>query len=407
MRSNYKKLGRYIRPVDERNRDLAITNLQGVSIAKEFVSSIANIIGTDLSTYKIVRTGQFAYGPVTSRNGDKISIALLKGEDCIISSSYVPFEVYKPDELLPEYLMLWFMRPEFDRYARFMSNGSAREVFDWDSMCGVELPVPSIPEQRKIVHDYQVITDRIELLRKINENLEQQAQALFKSWFVEFEPFNGTMPSDWEIVPLEKIADFQNGYAFKSKELLNEPSPDCYQVFKQGHIARGGGFIPDGTKSWYPKSIASKLEKFVLKKGDILMAMTDMKDNVAILGNTAVMPLDNEYIVNQRVGRLRANGYKGVTYPFIYLLTNSTDFLVDLRSRANSGVQVNLSSSEIKASQTVLPSEEVNNAFSEITLPMFEFIINNQVENQRLAQLRDTLLPKLMSGELDVSDIDL
>ena len=241
----------------------------------------------------------------------------------------------------------------------------------------------------------------------LNNNLERQAQALFKSWFVEFEPFNGTMPSDWEIVPLEKIADFQNGYAFKSKELLNEQSPNCYQVFKQGHIARGGGFIPDGTKSWYPKSIASKLEKFVLKKGDILMAMTDMKDNVAILGNTAVMPLDNEYIVNQRVGHLRANGYKGVTYPFIYLLTNSTDFLVDLRSRANSGVQVNLSSSEIKASQTVLPSEEVNNAFSEITLPMFEIIINNQLENQRLAQLRDTLLPKLMSGKLDVSNIEI
>ncbi len=251
------------------------------------------------------------------------------------------------------------------------------------------------------------IDEKIKTNKEINKNLEQQAKALFKSWFVDFEPFNGTMPSDWEFVHLEKIADFQNGYAFKSKEFLNEPSPDCYQVFKQGHIARGGGFIPDGTKSWYPKSLVSKLEKYVLKKGDILMAMTDMKDNVAILGNTAVMPLDNEYIVNQRVGHLRANGYKGVTYPFIYLLTNSTDFLADLRSRANSGVQVNLSSSEIKASQTVLPSEEVNNAFSEITFPMFEIIINNQLENQRLAQLRDTLLPKLMSGEIDVSALSL
>lgn len=267
--------------------------------------------------------------------------------------------------------------------------------------------VPPIEEQRKTARVLSRIDKKIEVNKEINENLEQQAKALFKSWFVDFEPFNGTMPSDWEIVSLEKIADFQNGYAFKSKELLNEPSPDCYQVFKQGHIARGGGFIPDGTKSWYPKSLASKLDKFVLKKGDILMAMTDMKDNVAILGNTAVMPLDNEYIVNQRVGHLRANGYKGVTYPFIYLLTNSTDFLVDLRSRANSGVQVNLSSSEIKASQTVLSSEEVNNAFSEITLPIFEIIISNQLENQRLAQLRDTLLPKLMSGELDVSDIEI
>ena len=183
MGLNYKKLGGFIRTVDERNSDLAITNLQGVSITKEFIPSIANIIGTDLSTYKIVRTGQFAYGPVTSRNGDKVSIALLKGDDCIISSSYMPFEVYKPDELLPEYLMLWFMRPEFDRYARFMSNGSAREVFDWDCMCGVELPVPSIDEQRKIVHDYQVITDRILLLSRINDNLFQQTTAYFKELF--------------------------------------------------------------------------------------------------------------------------------------------------------------------------------------------------------------------------------
>ena len=271
----------------------------------------------------------------------------------------------------------------------------------------MEIELPSLDVQKKAASILKVLDNKKEKNMQINRNLEQQAKILFKSWFVDFEPFNGTMPSDWEIVPLEKIADFQNGYAFKSKELLNEPSPDCYQVFKQGHIARGGGFIPDGTKSWYPKSLASKLKKFVLKKGDILMAMTDMKDNVAILGNTAIMPLDNEYIVNQRVGHLRANGYKGVTYPFIYLLTNSTDFLVDLRSRANSGVQVNLSSSEIKTSQTVLPSEKVNTAFSEITLPMFETIISNQLENQRLVQLRDTLLPKLMSGELDVSDIDL
>lgn len=201
MRSDYKKLGEFIRTVDERNSDLAITNLQGVSITKEFVPSIANIIGTDLSTYKIVRTGQFAYGPVTSRNGDKVSIALLKGDDCIISSSYVPFEVYKPDELLPEYLMLWFMRPEFDRYARFMSNGSAREVFDWECMCGVELPVPPISEQLKIVHDYQVITDRIGLLRKMNENLENIGETVYKS---AFEAYGEDLPVDWHMHKLSE-----------------------------------------------------------------------------------------------------------------------------------------------------------------------------------------------------------
>lgn len=241
----------------------------------------------------------------------------------------------------------------------------------------------------------------------VNDNLEQQAQAIFKSWFVDFEPFNGSMPDDWDIVSFDTIIDFQNGYAFQSKELLNEVFPNAYQVFKQGHIARGGGFIPDGTKSWFPKDSADKLQKFILKKGDILMAMTDMKDNVAILGNTAIMPLDDSYIVNQRVGHIRPNGYKGISYPFIYLLTNSKDFLSDLRSRANSGVQVNLSSAEIKSSKTILPSREINDAFTNISIPMFEIMIKNQLENQSLAQLRDTLLPKLMSGKLDISTMDL
>ena len=163
---NYKRLGEYITLTDERNKNLKITNLQGVSINKEFIPSIANIIGTDLSSYKIVRKGQFAYGPVTSRNGDKISVALLNGDDCIISSSYTSFEVTSED-LLPEYLMLWFRRPEFDRYARFMSNGSAREIFDWNNMCNVMLPIPSIQVQEKIVHNYKVVVDRIELLKKI------------------------------------------------------------------------------------------------------------------------------------------------------------------------------------------------------------------------------------------------
>ena len=356
-------------------------------------------------------------GGTKFRNGDtimaRITPCLENGKTAMVnildenevgfgSTEYIVFRA-KKELTIPDFV--YYLVRELA--IKSMVGSSGRQRVQTNVVENLEIDFPSLTEQTQIASVLKSLDDKIALNNKINNNLEQQAQALFKSWFVEFEPFNGTMPSDWEIVPLEKIANFQNGYAFKSKALLNEPSPDCYQVFKQGHIARGGGFIPDGTKSWYPKSIASKLEKFVLKKGDILMAMTDMKDNVAILGNTAVMPLDNEYIVNQRVGHLRANGYKGVTYPFIYLLTNSTDFLVDLRSRANSGVQVNLSSSEIKASQTVLPSEEVNNAFSEITLPMFEIIINNQLENQRLAQLRDTLLPKLMSGELDVSDIEL
>lgn len=171
MRTDYKVLGNYIRLVDERNRDLSVTNLLGVSIGKKFITSIANIVGTDLSRYKIVRTGQFAYGPVTSRNGEKISIAYLDGDDCIISSSYTVFEVIDKEELDPEYLMLWFSRPEFDRYARYKSHGSVREIFDWNELCMVELPVPNISEQKNIVKAYKTITDRIALKQKINYHL--------------------------------------------------------------------------------------------------------------------------------------------------------------------------------------------------------------------------------------------
>lgn len=193
MEKGYKILGNYIRLVDERNRDLAVTKLLGVSISKKFIPSIANIVGTDLSNYKIVRTGQFAYGPVTSRNGEKISIAYLDEEDCIISSSYTVFEVENKEELDPEYLMLWFSRPEFDRYARYKSHGSVREIFDWNELCMVELPVPDIEKQRRIVKAYKTITDRIDLKQKINDNLDEQLKILFKSWFVDFEPFKNSL----------------------------------------------------------------------------------------------------------------------------------------------------------------------------------------------------------------------
>lgn len=198
MEKGYKILGNYIRLVDERNKNLAVTKLLGVSISKKFIPSIANIVGTDLSNYKIVRTGQFAYGPVTSRNGEKISIAYLDEEDCIISSSYTVFEVENKEELDPEYLMLWFSRPEFDRYARYKSHGSVREIFDWNELCMVELPVPDIEKQRKIVKAYKTITDRIDLKQKINDNLAEYLNCAYMELSQEIQ----------ETVPLSLICRF-------------------------------------------------------------------------------------------------------------------------------------------------------------------------------------------------------
>lgn len=172
MKSNYKELGQFIRQVDIRNTDGKEENLLGVSVQKKFIPSIANTVGTDFRKYKIVKRGQFTYIPDTSRRGDKIAIALLLDyEEGIVSNVYTVFEVIDENQLLSEYLMLWFMRPEFDRYARFKSHGSVREVMDWDEMCKVELPVPEIEKQRQVVKAYNTINDRIALKRKINDNL--------------------------------------------------------------------------------------------------------------------------------------------------------------------------------------------------------------------------------------------
>ncbi|MBS6983188.1 restriction endonuclease subunit S [Phocaeicola vulgatus] len=217
MKSNYKRLGNYIRQVDVRNRDLVVNKLLGLSIAKQFITSIANTTGTDMSTYKIVQPRQFGYVPVTSRNGDKITIALYEGESpCIISQAYIVFEVIDETELLPEYLMMWFRRPEFDRYARFKSHGSAREVFEWSEMCDVMLPVPPIEEQRKIVSEYQAIEQRIENNRRLITTLEETAKAIYRKMFVDdIDPEN--LSEGWRMGKLGEVITISSGQSLSDK----------------------------------------------------------------------------------------------------------------------------------------------------------------------------------------------
>lgn len=216
-RLTYKRLGHYIQQVDVRNKDLAVDRLLGLSIAKQFIPSIANTTGTDMSTYKIVQPRQFGYVPVTSRNGDKITIALYDGESpCIISQAYVVFEVIDETELLPEYLMMWFRRPEFDRYARFKSHGSAREVFEWEEMCEVMLPVPPIEEQRKIVAEYQAIQKRIENNRRLIATLEATAQTIYRKMFVD-DIDHENLPDGWRMGTLGEIINISSGKSLTDK----------------------------------------------------------------------------------------------------------------------------------------------------------------------------------------------
>ncbi|CAC9458287.1 Type I restriction-modification system, specificity subunit S (EC [uncultured Gammaproteobacteria bacterium] len=164
---SYKRLGDYIQLVNNKNKDLTVTNLLGVSIQKKFIPSIANTTGTDMSVYRKIKKNQFAFSPVTSRNGEKITVALLKeADEAILSPAYQVFEVKDKNELIPEYLFIWFNRSEFDRYTRFNSWGSARETFNWEDMCDVRLPIPNIDEQKKYVALYKGLLNN----QKVYEN---------------------------------------------------------------------------------------------------------------------------------------------------------------------------------------------------------------------------------------------
>ncbi len=164
MKSSYRKIGEYIQLVDERNKGLQVQQLLGLSISKQFIPSVANIIGTDMENYKIIRRNQFACSTMQVRRDKKMPVALLQEVDeAIISQAYPVFEVKDPSELLPEYLMMWFTRSEFDREACFNAVGGVRGSLEWEDFCDMQLPIPSITKQQEIVKEYNVIKNRIAL----------------------------------------------------------------------------------------------------------------------------------------------------------------------------------------------------------------------------------------------------
>ena len=164
-------LGDYIEACDERNSDLLISNSQGISNQKHFQTP--KQVSVNSKSDKIVRRGWFAYNRATTRNGEKISIAYREGEDCTVSSAYQTFYIKDETKLNPYYLWLYFKRPEFDRYARYKSKGSAHEFFEFDEMCRVEIPLPSLAEQQKVVNAWKA-------LREIKEQNEEIAAPLMQ-----------------------------------------------------------------------------------------------------------------------------------------------------------------------------------------------------------------------------------
>jgi len=188
MKSNYKRIGDYIQEINVRNTELNVNNLLGINIDKFFMPSVANIVGTDMSTYKIVKSGQFACNRMHVGRDKRLPVALSKrADDFIVSPAYTVFEITDKEVLNPEYLMMWFLRKEFDRNAWFYTDADVRGGLNWEDFCNMQLPVPSIAKQKEIVKEYSVLADRMSLNNRLIQKLEDTAQAIYKQWFVDFE----------------------------------------------------------------------------------------------------------------------------------------------------------------------------------------------------------------------------
>ena len=229
MKSNYKAIGELVERIDERNRDGSITTLIGVSIDKKFIPSVANVVGTDLTNYKVIRKYDFAVSLMQVSRDEKIPVACQKEYDAaIMSPAYPIFRVKDTNIIMPEYLEMWFMRSEFDREASFVAVGGVRGSMPWEEFAKLKLPVPNIEIQKEIVSSYRAIIDRITLKKRINDNLFATTQAIYKSWFVDFEPFAGICPRNWLNGCVDDIAEF---YDSMRKPLSSLERADMERIY--------------------------------------------------------------------------------------------------------------------------------------------------------------------------------
>ena len=372
-----RKLGDFVQPVDVRNNDLSVTRLLGLSINKCFIESIANTIGTDFRPYKIVKKGQFAYGPVTSRNGEKITIALLEEPECIISSSYAVFEITDTSKLLPEYLMLWFSRPEFDRYARYKSHGSVREIFDWDEMCRVELPVPPLNEQQKIVDTYNAITNRIQIKQKINENLEKTICANYEG-LLQNEPTAIGIIGDY--------AQVKSGYAFKSEWWETEG----FKVIKIGNIIEN--YVDLESCNKVSRENIEKSKEFFVKTGDLLIAMTG-----ATTGKIGLVPYTDEIVsVNQRTGKFFLGDRPIEKVPYLFAMMLSSKVKKSISPDGDAGsAQDNLSADDIQNIEVDYPEKQKIDDFNEVYGKVIISMLENNKEITELNKLKQLVVSQI------------
>jgi type I restriction enzyme S subunit len=415
MKSNYKKIGEHIRLVDERNKGHEIKNLLGLSISKQFIPSVANIIGTDMENYKIIRKNQFACSTMQVRRDKKMPVALLQEVDeAIISQAYPIFEVKDEQQLLPEYLMMWFTRSEFDREACFHAVGGVRGSLEWEDFENLQLPIPHPDKQKEIVKEYNVIQSRIALNQQLIQKLEETAQAIYKQWFVEFEfpdengkayKSNGgemiwceelgkEIPKGWRTGSLNELVEIIDGDRGTNYPSVEEMLDNGFCLFLNAGNVTKIGFDFSETK-FITKEKDEKLRKGKLKRNDIVLTSRGTIGNVAFYSETITF---NHIRINSGMVVMRAKEFSESTI-FVYSMIRNSDIKKSIENYLSGSAQPQLPIKDLVKIPILIPENEVIIKFSKLANKIQLLVDSSDFQNQKLKELKDLLLSKLATVE--------
>lgn len=373
MKSNYDILGNHIRLIDTRNRESITDRVLGINIDKFFMPSVANVIGTDLSKYKLITKGKFACNPMHVGRDERLPVALYDEEKpAIVSPAYFMFEVIDNSILNEDYLMMWFRRPEFDRICWLHTDGSVRGGITWDDICRLELPIPPIENQLEIVNSYKAITERIALKQKINDNLEATAQAYFDSLFFDESEPNCTLADIALVNPVRPLA---KGVEARYFEMATLPTNGCIPT---------GDFIKP-----YNGGV-----RFI--NGDTLIArITPCLENgkaayINILEDNEVAFGSTEYIVFASKGNTPSSFY-------YFLIRNAKFVTFALQFMNGSSGRQRVSGEELASFPLCRPSCENLEAFDKVASLVLEQMKDNTYEIQKLKQLQEVIAATISS----------
>ena len=340
-------------------------------MTKEFRASTSNIVGTDLSKYKIVAYKQFACDFMSAIRVHKMPIAFnSEMEEILVSPAYAVFEVIDENIILPEYLMMWFRRSEFDRYADFRSDAAIRGGYGWNELCETEIKLPSLEEQRKKVQAYKTITDRIELKKKINDNLLDSVQAIFRSWFVDYDPFDGVCPSNWETGCVEDIAEF---FDSMRKPLSSLERADMERIYPY----------------YGAVSIVDYVDDYIFD-GEYLLVSEDGIYVVDENGHPLIQHISGKFWANNHAHILK--GKAGFNEDSLYLFLANTNMAPIVTGAA----QPKINQANLKSFPITTPDSETMLKFNNIIQPFFDQRLTNESEIKKLEALQSLFLTRLV-----------